>query len=60
MFLGRDFLPEEDQPGKNHVVILSNRLWSQHFGADRDLDRQRHPDEWRTLHGRRRPAAGHA
>src|SRR5713101_6592947 len=22
MFLGRDFLPEEDQPGKNHVVIL--------------------------------------
>jgi putative ABC transport system permease protein len=37
MFLGRDFLPEEDQPGKNHVVILSNRLWSQHFGADRDL-----------------------
>jgi putative ABC transport system permease protein len=37
MFLGRDFLPEEDQPGKDHVVILSNRLWSQHFGADRDL-----------------------
>jgi putative ABC transport system permease protein len=37
MFLGRDFLPEEGQPGKQHVVILSNRLWSQHFGADRDL-----------------------
>lgn len=37
MMLGRDFLPEEDQPGKNHVVILSNRLWSQHFGADREL-----------------------
>lgn len=37
MFLGRDFLAEEGQPGNNHVVILSNRLWSQHFGADRDL-----------------------
>src|SRR6266496_4369846 len=37
MLLGRDFLPEEGQPAKNHVVILSNRLWSQHFGADRDI-----------------------
>ena len=37
MLLGRDFLPEEGQPGRNHVVILSNRLWSQHFGADRDI-----------------------
>jgi putative ABC transport system permease protein len=35
--LGRDFLPEEAQPGRDHVVILSNRLWSQHFGANRDL-----------------------
>lgn len=37
MLLGRDFLPEEGQLGKDHVVILSNRLWSQHFGADRNL-----------------------
>ncbi len=37
MLLGRDFLPEEDQPGKNRVVILSNRLWSLHFGADPTL-----------------------
>lgn len=37
LFLGRDFLPEESQPGKNHVVIMSNRLWSQHFGADRGI-----------------------
>jgi putative ABC transport system permease protein len=37
MMLGRDFLPEEGQPGKDHVVVLSNRLWSQHFGADRDI-----------------------
>jgi putative ABC transport system permease protein len=37
LLLGRDFLPEEGQPGRNHVVILSHRLWSQHFGADRDI-----------------------
>ena len=32
-FLGRDFLPGEDQEGKNHVVILTHKLWS-HLGAD--------------------------
>src|SRR6266536_992152 len=37
MLLGRDFLPADGKPGKEHVVILSNRLWSQHFGADRDI-----------------------
>ena len=35
--LGRDFLPEEGQPGHDHVVILSNRLWANHFNSDRDL-----------------------
>src|SRR5499427_8009368 len=37
MLLGRDFLPEEGQAGEDHVVVLSNRLWSQHFGAARDI-----------------------
>ena len=37
MLLGRDFLPDENQPGKNRVVILSHRLWSLHFGADPTL-----------------------
>ncbi|HEV7747767.1 MAG TPA: ABC transporter permease [Pyrinomonadaceae bacterium] len=37
LFLGRDFVPDESQPGKNHVAILSNRLWSQHFAADRGI-----------------------
>jgi putative ABC transport system permease protein len=32
--LGRDFLPEDIQPGRNHVVLLSNRLWRQRYGAD--------------------------
>jgi putative ABC transport system permease protein len=32
-FLGRDFLPEEGVDGKNHVVILTHKLWN-HLGAD--------------------------
>src|SRR5579872_2070863 len=35
--IGRDFRPDEDQPGKNHVVILSNRLWRRRFGGRREL-----------------------
>ena len=26
-FLGRDFLPEEGQPGRDHEVILTHKLW---------------------------------
>jgi len=32
--LGRTFAPDEDQPGKSHVVILSHRVWENHFGAN--------------------------
>src|SRR6185295_15109633 len=35
--LGRDFLPEEGQPGRDHVVILSYRLWNRSFGANREI-----------------------
>ena len=35
--LGRDFLPDEDQPGKNHVVILMNGLWKRRFGGRPDI-----------------------
>src|ERR1051326_5278640 len=37
LLLGRDFLPEEGQPGREHVVILSHRLWANHFNSNRDL-----------------------
>ncbi len=32
--LGRTFTPEEDQPGREFEVILSDQLWRDRFGAD--------------------------
>src|SRR5260370_18615655 len=34
LMLGRDFLPEEGGPGRNHVVIMTHRLWQGRFGSD--------------------------
>ncbi|MDQ6809577.1 MAG: ABC transporter permease [Verrucomicrobiota bacterium] len=35
--LGRTFLPEEDEPGKNHVAVLSNPFWQRVFGGDQNV-----------------------
>ena len=35
--LGRDFLAEEDRPGADKVVILSQGLWKRRFNADRSI-----------------------
>src|SRR4051812_31896918 len=32
--LGRKFLPDENEQGKNRVVILSHNLWQRRFGGD--------------------------
>ena len=35
--LGRDFAPDEDQPGKNGVVVLGHGFWQSELGGDRNV-----------------------
>jgi predicted permease len=35
--LGRNILPEEDQPGHANVMVLSYGLWTRRFNADRNV-----------------------
>jgi len=35
--IGRTFLSGEDQAGRDHVVVLSHKLWSSQLGADATL-----------------------
>lgn len=36
-FLGRTWAPDEDEPGHDHVAILSFGLWQSHFGSDAQI-----------------------
>ncbi len=35
--MGRDFLPDEGTPGKDHLVILTHRLWQTRYNSDPDI-----------------------
>jgi len=35
--VGRTFAAGDDQPGRDHVVVLSHRLWMSKFGGDRRI-----------------------
>jgi putative ABC transport system permease protein len=35
--LGRAFAAGEDEPGRNHVVVLTDRLWRKRFSKDRNV-----------------------
>jgi hypothetical protein len=35
--IGRSFLPEEDTPGNEHVVVISNGFWQQRLGGTPDV-----------------------
>ena len=35
--VGRTFLPEEDQPGRNEVAVVGHQFWQDRFGSDPSL-----------------------
>ncbi len=52
------FLPEEGVAGRDHVVILTHKLWVK-LGANRNIVGTTHAAERRAVHGGGGAAAGH-
>lgn len=38
--IGRVFVPGEEEPGRDHVILLSHTLWQQRFGSRADVGGQ--------------------
>ena len=55
--IGRTFLPDEDQIGHDHVVLLSYVLWQNRFGGDRSILNRTSPRQ-SSLYSGRHLAAG--
>ena len=49
-YLGRNFLPEEGVAGKDHVVILTYKMWKR-LGADPEDTQHGNRSRWGTLYG---------
>jgi putative ABC transport system permease protein len=54
--MGRDFLPEEDRPSAEPVVLLSHRLWQGRYGGNLQVLGQNGEARPEELHGHRGPA----
>jgi len=57
--MGRNFLPGEDQPGHDQVVILSDGLWQRRFASNPKVLRRGRAPQWRQLQGGRGHAEGY-
>ena len=55
--LGRAFVEGEDQPGRDHEVVLSYDLWRTHFGGNPAIVGKQYSAERPGLHGSRSDAA---
>ena len=56
--IGRNFSPDEDSPGGQHVVLISHAMWRAAFQSRSVGARPGTDARWRAVHHHRRPARG--